>query len=109
MEVEKDQEAIKVEEVALQLRKLVKVDVSKEFKVEKCGEHSKLISSITEIKTDVKWLIKDRENQMKRYDNKKAFVRKVWLYGSGLFISFISYAFHEQEAIKASLKHWLNC
>jgi len=82
----------------------------KEFEMEcKCNEHSKLISSISIIETDVKWLIADRKHQMARYDKRKSNLFKVKLAVASILFTGFGYLFKNKDVLKASLKAWLEC
>lgn len=55
----------------------------------------------------VDYLVKDRQEQRERYDKKVAWIRKIhYSIGAGV-ISLISYMFVNREAIRATLKEWL--
>lgn len=60
-----------------------------------------------QIKNDIDWLKKDREEQKARYDKRRNFIRKLH-YGTGVALcSAFWYLFEHKENVRMFLKEWL--
>lgn len=87
-------------------------DMVKDFKTrfdkidKKIEKHTE---DIIKIKSDTDWLVNDRKEQKKAYENKIAWQRKI-KYGIyiGLF-TCLAFLFDNREVLRRALKDWLGC